>query len=229
MGINGVEALPEIEQPIVLDGAAVTFWRELPKHRPGTPPEVATALKQLHAAPLPTDFKLADLAPFVRLAERIDGASTLSDDDRGWLRERLSELQEAYADLPAGLPRSVVHGDAWSGNVVVTDTGETVFLDLERCAIGPPEWDLVSTAVRRSTFGTMSANEYDGFAAAYGHDVMAWLGFEVLRNIRELRVTCFAAQRASEDESKREEAAIRVESLRGQRGPRPWRDWKPLD
>jgi Ser/Thr protein kinase RdoA (MazF antagonist) len=229
VGINAVEALEEIDQPVVLDGVPVTFWCELPEHEHGSVTEVAAALKELHAAPMPADFELAPLAPFVRLSERIDGASTLSEDDRAWLRRRLNDLQESYSDLPSGLPKSVIHGDAWAGNVVVTDEGDAIFLDLERCSVGPPEWDLVSTAVRYSTFGTMSVAEYGEFAEAYGHDVMDWLGFETLRNIRELRVTCYAAQRASEDEKFRDEAELRVACLRGLRGARPWPDWKPLE
>ncbi|MGC4942338.1 phosphotransferase enzyme family protein [Kribbella sp. DT2] len=228
VGVKAIEALADVDQPVVLDNVPMTFWRELPGHRHGKPSEVAAVLKQLHAAPVPTDFDLADLAPFVRLAERIDGALTLSNDDRSWLRGRLDELREAYGDLPDGLPESVIHGDAWAGNVVVTDDGDTFLLDLERCAIGPPEWDLVSTAIRRSTFGTMSTDEYDHFASAYDYDVMQWSGFETLRNIRELRVTCYAAQRASEDPALRDEAALRMACLRGDRGPRPWPTWKPL-
>lgn len=228
VGINAVEALEEVEQPLVLDGLPVTFWWELPDHRHGSFAEVAAALKQLHAAPVPTDFELAPTAPFVRLAERIDGASTLTGDDRAWLRGRLDKLRQCYAELPSGLPTSVIHGDAWSGNVVATVGGDVIFLDLERCSVGPPEWDLVSTAVRYSTFGTMSAADYGDFAETYGHDVMEWPGFETLRDIRELRVTCYAAQRASENENFREEAALRVASLRGLRGARPWPDWKPL-
>nr|WP_202888130.1 aminoglycoside phosphotransferase family protein [Kribbella solani] len=227
MEVRAVETVPGIDQPVVIEGAPVTFWRELPEHRHGTPPEVAAVLKRLHAGPLPTNLELPPVAPFVRLRERIDGATTLSEDDRTWLREQLARLMEAFDDLPASLPQSAIHGDAWAGNVVVSDNGP-VLLDLERFALGPPEWDLVSTAVRLSTFGTMTAEEYRAFAAAYGHDVLEWDGFEVLRDIRELRVTCYAAQRASEEPSLRPEAELRVASIRGLRGPRPWPDWTPL-
>ena len=227
MDVSAAETIDGIDQPVVVDGSPITFWRELPEHRHGTAPEVAIVLKQLHRSPLPGDFDLPPLAPFVRLAERIDGASTLTGDDRGWLRQRLSELQEAYTTLPTGLPRSAIHGDAWAGNVLVTADGP-VLLDLERCSVGPPEWDLVSTAVRFSTFGTMTADEYQFFASAYGHDVLKWSGFEVLRDIRELRVTCYAAQRASEEPSLHAETSLRVACLRGLRGPRPWPDWQPL-
>ncbi|MEU4604040.1 aminoglycoside phosphotransferase family protein [Kribbella sp. NPDC023972] len=227
VGVRAVEALADVDQPIVIDGSPVTFWRELPEHRHGTPPEVAAVLKRLHASSLPTDFDLPPLAPFVRLSERIDGATTLNEGDRAWLRRQLAKLTKAFVDLPAGLPRSAIHGDAWAGNVVLTADGP-VLLDLERFALGPPEWDLVSTAVRLSTFGTITAKEYEAFTTAYGHDVLEWNGFEVLRDIRELRVTCYAAQRASEQPSLRGEAALRVACLRGMRGPRPWPDWKPL-
>jgi hypothetical protein len=225
--VRAVETVAGIDQPVVIDGSPVTFWRELPEHRHGTPPEVAAVLKRLHASPLPNDFDLPPLAPFVRLAERIDGATTLSEDDRDWLRGQLDRLRDAFDDFPAGLPRSAIHGDAWAGNVVVTVDGP-VLLDLERFSLGPPEWDLVSTAVRLSTFGTMTAEEYRAFAQVYGHDVLKWDGFDVLRDIRELRVTCYAAQRASEEPSLREQADLRVASIRGLRGPRPWPDWKPL-
>ncbi len=227
VGVRAVKTLDTVDQPVVIDGLPVTFWRELPEHRHGKPPEIAAVLRQLHRCPLPNDFELPQLAPFVRLAERIDGATTLSEDDRAWLRRRLDELKEAYANLPAGLPRSGIHGDAWAGNVVMTANGP-VLLDLERCSVGPPEWDLVSTAVRFSTFGTMTAAQYETFVRSYGNDVMDWPGFQVLRDFRELRVTCYAAQRASEDPALHDEAALRVASLRGLRGPRPWLDWRPL-
>jgi Ser/Thr protein kinase RdoA (MazF antagonist) len=86
----------------------------------------------------PTDFELPPLAPFVRLSERINGATTLSDDARAWLRRRLDDLQEAFDDLPTGLPKGPIHGDAWAGNVVVT-ADSPVLLYLERCSVGPPE------------------------------------------------------------------------------------------
>nr|WP_238355036.1 aminoglycoside phosphotransferase family protein [Kribbella sandramycini] len=227
VGVRAVEVLDEVAQPVEIDGAPVTFWHELPEHRHGTPREVATVLKRLHASPLPSAFELPPVAPFVRLVERIDGAATLSADDRAWLRHQLSRLREAFDGLPDGLPRAAIHGDAWAGNVVVAADGP-ILLDLERFSVGPPEWDLVSTAVRLSTFGTMTAEEYAGFVESYSHDVLEWDGFEVLRDIRELRVTCYAAQRATENPALRSEASLRVACLRGLRGERPWTDWKPL-
>lgn len=223
--IPAVRALKDIAQPVQVAGRSVTFWEELPPHRHGTPAEVATAIRRLHDLPVPTDVPLGDLAPFVRLAERIDAATTLTDEDRSWLREHLVSLQARYANLPPGLPRCVVHGDAWVGNVVATDDGQVALLDLERCSVGPPEWDLVSTAIKRTSFDWITAEDYQDFCDRYGHDVTTWAGFDLLRDIRELRMALYAAQRAAEHPVAREEAALRTACLRSQ-VQRPWA-WTP--
>ncbi|NRQ32974.1 aminoglycoside phosphotransferase family protein [Nonomuraea sp. NN258] len=220
--VPAVRAWPDVDQPVEVDGRAVTWWRELPLHRHGTAPLVATALRRLHDLPPPTGFAIGQLDPFVRLAERIDRAVTLDERDRSWMRAHLAELEARWVELPKGLPKTVVHGDAWIGNVVRTDDGEAVLLDLERCSAGPPEWDLTSTAVKAFTLAGITTEDYDAFVRAYGHDVTSWAGFETLRDIREFRMTCMAAQVAAENPARRDEAVLRLACLRGERGPRPW-------
>jgi hypothetical protein len=66
------------------------------------------------------------------------------------------------------------------------------------------------------------------WADAYGFDVTAWHGFALLRDIRELRMTCYAAQQAAAQERLKHEAQLRVDCLRGRRGPRPW-PWTPAE
>ncbi|RBQ19446.1 aminoglycoside phosphotransferase family protein [Spongiactinospora rosea] len=220
--VPAVEALPDIHQPVNVDGRAVTWWRELPPHRNGTALEVATALRRLHALPPPADFHVGRLDPFVRLTERIERAVTLGERDHAWMRERLTELRSRYAALPEGLPECVVHGDAWIGNVVGTGDGRVVLLDLERCSVGPPEWDLISTAVKAFTLAGITVEDYRVFAKVYGHDVTGWTGFETLRDIREFRMLCMAAQVAAENPARHEEVILRLACLRGEHGPRPW-------
>lgn len=224
--VPAVRALDGVHQPLEVRGRAVTFWEQLPPHRHGTPGEVADALRRLHNLLVP-EF-LGPVAPFARLAQRIDAATTLPAQDRSWLRGRLGELQRCYITLPEGMARQVIHGDAWVGNVVTTSDGRTVLLDLERCSIGPPEWDLVSTAIKHTSFGWVSAQDYRDFCDRYGHDVTTWSGFALLRDIRELRMTCYLAQHAAEHPHAGKEAAFRVACLRGNHGPRPW-TWTPAD
>lgn len=226
--VPAVQVVPGVDQPVEVDGRAVTFWLELPPHQHGTFTQVAQALRRLHDLSPPTSFPLDPLAPFVRLAERIDAATTLAAEDRVWLRDHLADLQYRYTyELPNGLPECVVHGDAWVGNVVSTRDGEVMFLDLERCSIGPPEWDLAHTAIKNTSFGWFSAADYRDFCSHYGHDVTDWAGFALLRDIRELRMTCYVAQHATEHPEAHTEAQLRLDSLCGKNGPRPW-NWTPV-
>jgi hypothetical protein len=225
-GLRAVDPL-RVAQPVVVAGHPVTFWHELPPQRPGTPRQVAKVLKRLHALPVPDELKKHKVAPFVRLNERITAAQWLSDDDISWLRDRLVGLQARWEDRPTGLPEAVIHGDAWAGNIVDVEGHGATLMDLERCSVGPPEWDLTSTACRLTSYGTLTAAEYAQYCDAYGVDVTRWAGFELFRDIRELRVTCFAAYVAQSRSELRDNAYDRVRSLRGRKGPRPWK-WRPI-
>lgn len=222
-GISTIRPIAGIAQPVEASGRVMTFWEELPPHRYGTYPQIAAALQRLHALPLPTAPPLEPLAPHLRLAERIEGARTLTADDRAWLHGRLDELENTYdAGLPPGLGDRVVHGDASAGNIVATDDGQVVVLDLERLSVGPPEWDLTNTAIDYTTFGDLGEAGYHDFCDLYGVDVMTWPGFTLLRDMAEFRITCWMAQRATEHPDAQGEAELRVACLRGKHGPRPW-------
>ena len=222
-----VRPLDDVEAPVLVRDRAVTFWRELPAHKQGTTTDVAELLRELHTLDPPSSMGLPELAPFVRLAERIDAAASLAPPDREWLHKRLAELQDAYAELPHGIPWRLVHGDAWRGNVAATADGP-VLLDFERCAYGPPEWDLVSTAVSHVTTGWLAPETWTAYCRTYGHDVTTWDGFEVLRDIRELRMTTMAAQIAEKDPTAYPQFAHRLACLQGRNGPRPWEGWRAV-
>ncbi|MEU4659509.1 aminoglycoside phosphotransferase family protein [Streptomyces sp. NPDC023723] len=222
--VPAVRAL-DLRQPVTADGHPVTFWQELPPHEVGTVADVVVLLKLLHALPKP-DLPLGELDPFVRLTERIDAASTLSDGDRQWLHGRLEDLRGQWASRPKGLPECVVHGDAWVGNVARTKAGP-LLLDFERASFGPPEWDLVSTAVKLTTTGAVSALEYAAFCESYGIDVTQWEGYDLLAGARELRMATYAAQHAATHPEWRHEAQYRVDCLRGRAGAPPWH-WKGI-
>ncbi|MEO1421201.1 MAG: aminoglycoside phosphotransferase family protein [Pseudomonadota bacterium] len=218
--VPAVFALDQVAQPIDIDGHAVTFWQELPPHTTANIVDVARLLRQLHALDVP-DFDIGDIEPFVRVSERIGDAAFLSQDDRDWLLSLLERLTQEWLQLPSGRSRCVVHGDAWVGNCVLGEDGKAYLLDFERTSIGPPEWDLVSTAVRLIQ-GTISREQYRAYCEAYGVDVTAWSGFETLLSIRELRITSWATEVATRHPQWQKEAQHRVDCLRGHHGPRPW-------
>lgn len=219
-GVPAVRPLP-VQQPLDVCGRPVTFWEELPAHTNGTVRDVVQLLKRLHPLPVP-DLPLGELDPFVRVPERIAAATSLTDDDRSWLRQRHDDLQHQWEQRPSGLPDCVVHGDAWVGNVARTASGP-VLLDFERVSVGPPEWDLVSTAVKLTTTGAVTEDEYGEFCDLYGVDVTQWEGYELFAGARELRMATYAAQHAASRPEWQREAQYRVDCLRGRHGPRPWR------
>ncbi|SFO13201.1 hypothetical protein SAMN04487980_10721 [Streptomyces sp. cf124] len=110
------------ELPVEAGGHPVTFWGEIPAHEVGSAMDVVTLLKQLHRLPVP-DLPRDRLDPFVRVAERIEAATSLSEDDRAWLRDRHAGLREQWEQRPQGLPECVEHGDEWVGNVARTTVG----------------------------------------------------------------------------------------------------------
>lgn len=224
-GIPVVQPI-DVEQPREASGHPVTFWAELPPHQPGTIMDVVEVLTRIHGLSVPEGFDLGLLDPFVRLEERIDAASTLTADDRGWLHQRREGLRAQWAARPSGRPDCPVHGDAWVGNVVRTVSGR-ILMDLERFAVGPPEWDLVSTAVKLTTTGTIMVDEYAEFCRAYGVDVTEWEGYALLVGIRELRMVTYAAFHAARHPEWAAQARYRVDCLRGRVGPRPWR-WRGI-
>ncbi|MFC8532522.1 phosphotransferase family protein [Streptomyces sp. NPDC057249] len=217
--------LVDVEQPVEAGGRPVTFWAELPPQEHGSVEDVAQLLAQLHSLPTP-DIELGYLDPFIRVDERLQAATTICVDDKEWLRALHRDLVAAWAERPAGLPDRAVHGDAWPGNIVRTADG-VLMMDLERFSVGPPEWDLVSTAVRAKTTGAVSSREYDRFCAVYGHDVTAWEGYPILARARELRMVTYAAQHAASNAEWRSQAQYRIDCLRGRSGLRPW-SWKGI-
>lgn len=222
-----VRALEHIKEPVVVADRPVTFWHELPAHAPGTMSDLGTLLRRFHSLPHPTDFDPGSIQPLAQIRKRILSSRMLDGDDREWLLARKQELAAQWATLPAGLPHCVVHGDAWAGNVAVTEDGTAVLLDFERTSFGPPEWDLAHSAIKFTSF-SWAPGEYEKLALNYGYDVVTeYSGFETLRDTRELRMTTFALQCADEDPKFAEEARTRLDSIRGRRGARPWAGWHP--
>ncbi|MER5822685.1 aminoglycoside phosphotransferase family protein [Streptomyces mirabilis] len=215
-----------VEQPVYVDERAVTFWQELPPHRQGRTADLAPLLRGLHGLPIPA-FEIGELDPFVRIETRLSQARSLPEDDRAWLLARLAELRAAWANLPTGHPRCIVHGDAWRGNVAVIDNGKPILMDFERASVGQPEWDLTSTAGALDTFGSISRGEYLAFCRAYGYDVRTWDGYPVLLGIRELRQVSIAVLLSEGNPVVAEQARYRIACVRGQRGPRPW-EWEAV-
>ncbi|MFI7676399.1 phosphotransferase enzyme family protein [Actinophytocola sp. NPDC049390] len=222
-GIPVVRAIDNIDQPTVVGNRPVTWWVQLPDHRHATPAELGEVLGRLHALDVPESPSLPIVDPFEGLRESIDGGTALPEDDRAWLRDLTEQLHSEYLALVPELPRCVIHGDAWQGNVVVPRTGGApVLLDLDHIGIGPREWDLVSLAVDYTDFARITDLDYQAFVAAYGaYDMTAWPDYRTLATIRELRWTAFVLGKANSNPEAAQQVRHRVACLRGKIS-RPW-------
>lgn len=221
-GVPAVQPLESIQQPLSIDGHVVTLWHEIPGAAIASTSELAVLLRQLHSLPIPTDFDVPVLDPFVRLNEHLEAAeSELSTSDRNFLANRLEELKVDYTSVRDGLRVCVIHGDANRKNAIRGSDSRAVLLDLERFSLGPCEWDLIVPAVYRG-LGWYSDAEYDAFVEAYGRDVRSWSGFATFAALREFRMTAWLLSRLTREPRLRNEADIRIASLRDPDAPRSW-------
>jgi Ser/Thr protein kinase RdoA (MazF antagonist) len=129
-----------------------------------------------------------------------------------WSRRIAVELKQVKSVLPDG----VIHGQAEVGNVLLRGR-YPVFIDFERVAIGPREWDLIDTAVTVARFG-LPEQRYRDFTNAYGFDVRAWDGYETYRRLWELRATTWLMQNGHHSREAATEIKVRLQT---------WRDDNP--
>jgi aminoglycoside phosphotransferase (APT) family kinase protein len=187
--IPAVRLLPGIEQPVQAGEHLATLWEAVPEI--GPPPsghDLGELLRKIHALPVPPTFRAWD--PMSELRRSLRDAEALAPDDRRFLQRRCEDVECRLAELRFPLPTSVVHGDAHLGNLISGPHGP-VLCDLDSLCVGPPEWDLTPAAVGWKRMGH-SAQSYRQLADSYGFDVTQWSGFEVLRDLRELRITAGA-------------------------------------
>ena len=216
----------DVDQPIVIDGRAVTFWQAVSDDGDeyASVGEVAQVLVELHRLVAPDDLGLPPLEPFDKAAKRIETNDWLSSTDRDFLTETLAQVQESYGEIDFVLPPGVIHGDANVGNVLHDWDGNPVVIDLDGFAIGPREWDLALTAIYYDSFGWHTREEYETFVRLYGFDIMKWSGYPVMRAVREFLMVTWVIQQAGESPRVAAEARKRISALRTGAGRK---DWEP--
>jgi aminoglycoside phosphotransferase (APT) family kinase protein len=225
VGYPSVRAI-DADQPIVIDGHAVTFWQAVSDDGDeyASVGEVAQILVELHRLVAPNDLGLPPLEPFDKAAKRIEANDWLSSTDRDFLAETLIQMQESYGELDFVLPQGVIHGDANVGNVLHDLVGNPVVIDLDGFAIGPREWDLALTAIYYDSFGWHAREEYETFVRVYGFDIMKWPGYPVMRAVREFLMVPWVAQQAGESPRMAAETRKRISALRSGVSRK---DWEP--
>lgn len=225
-GYPAVRAI-SIEQPVIADGHAVTFWEAVSDDGDeyATITQVADVIARLHALTAPENLRLPELDPFSGFSDRIESSTWLTDSDRDYLMEESARLRSEYAALDFVLPHGVIHGDANIGNVLRDPQGNPVVIDLDNFSTGPREWDLVETALFYDRYDWHTREEYETFVNVYGYDIRQWPGYPVLADVRELAMVTWIVQKASENDKTAKEARKRLDAHRtgGSR-----KDWLPF-
>lgn len=210
------------EQPVPAEDTVVTLWEAVDGEWT-VPRELAVLLRSLHRLTPPPDLDLPDLDPFDRIRERIDTAPRLTEPQRDQLHRAHRDLARRLPTVRPVLGRHVIHGDANIGNVLATDHGVVLF-DLDGICWGPPEWDLLLTALYRD-LGWHTDTEYADFCDAYGFDVTGWDGYPLYKAVRELRMTTWLAQKGGESPQIDAEIDRRVTDLGDPERPRFWQPY----
>jgi aminoglycoside phosphotransferase (APT) family kinase protein len=215
-----------VDQPVVLDGHAITFWEAVSDDgdQYATVGEVAKVLVKLHELVAPDDLQLPTLERFEDAAKRIQTNSWLTPGDRDFLTQTLASMRDRYSELEFVLPPGIIHGDANVGNVLHDYHGKPVVIDLDGFAIGPREWDLALTAIYYDSFGWHTREEYETFVRVYGFDIMKWPGYPVMRAVREFLMVTWVIQKAGESPRVAAEARKRIAALRTGASRK---DWEP--
>jgi hypothetical protein len=184
--IPAVRLWPEIPQPVTAANYPATVWQYVPPSGPRpTGDDLATLLLRFHALPLPP-FPMPMWSPFKEIRQRLAEPEGLHPDDQAFLLRRCDELEADLADVRYELPRGIIHGDPFLGNLIPGARGP-VLCDFDSTCIGPREWDLTPIAVGKLRFN-YPHDDHSLVAARYGFDVTMWDGFPVLKRIRELKL-----------------------------------------
>ncbi|MFI0354237.1 aminoglycoside phosphotransferase family protein [Actinomadura sp. 9N407] len=217
-GFPTVHPADEItDQPVTLAGITATFWRYIPTGNvPVSTGELGRILRDLHRFPAPP-FPVRTLTdPLASVRTSVhQHPGVLDTNEQSWLRERIADLTDAWNALPFTTPPALVHADAWIDNLLRHQNGHAVLSDWDSVAIGPREWDLIHSYHGQRRFG-LSPTDVDTFAAAYGHDLRDWPGYESLMQIRDLYAIGIHIRNAPGDPFSRRELGRRLTSLKNE-------------
>jgi Ser/Thr protein kinase RdoA (MazF antagonist) len=194
-GIPVAPLYPLEVQPVVVDGHAVTLWRYLDQPSAPVPAEaLGKPLQGLHQLPRPP-IALPALNAIAAIRRSVEQASALHVVARDELMQRAELLEARLRTVDFAFPEAVLHTDPQHGNPLHDESG-VALCDWGSARWGQPEWDLVTVEVHCRRFG-YGQTHYRAFAEAYGWNVTGWSGYDVFRDLRELRVITTNACKAS--------------------------------
>jgi hypothetical protein len=229
-GFPATEPLADTS-PMTVDGAVVGFWAYYPQ--PGhvgswqTSAHLAVLLRMLHDTP-PPPVVLPTWIPLTSLeATAADSglSAALTDDERTWILNRITQVREEMAGMEWPLGTGLIHGDAWTGNLLSspgTSPAGVVLGDWDWVSIGPREVDLIPTWHAVARYGKPPSWTSE-FTNRYRYDLARWEGFPVLLAMRDLVQLTGPIRRAPDSEPHRLALRQRLDDLRAERTTTTWK------
>ncbi|GAB3438327.1 phosphotransferase [Actinophytocola sediminis] len=212
-GVPAVRLLPGIVQPVHAGRYLATVWETVPPggRRPRGR-DLAKLLRRLHELPEPS-FRLPAWEPLDDVRRRIGEAVGLAAADLAFLHNLYDEVSHRLAAVEFPHPPVLLHGDAHLGNLIPSAAGP-VLCDFDSASLGPPEWDSTPLAVGVVRFGE-PVGRYREFVRTYGMDVTRSPVFQVLRDVRELKLITSVLPILSSRPEVRPELFRRLADVRG--------------
>jgi hypothetical protein len=209
----------DADQPVTAHGYIVTFWHYVPQvaKQSDDISVLGRLLRQLHSLPEPP-LCLPAAKPLGSVPEDTQRCEWLSDAERSWLLARSGELERQYAQTSWTLGCGLLHGDAYTENLIPT-RGGAVLADWDAVSYGPREQDLAPLSIGYR-FGRPTS-QWERLCQAYGVDPGELAGLPVLQRMRELR-TLGGYLRAAGHPQARAEATRRIADLMSGIQEQPW-------
>ncbi|MFD6435867.1 phosphotransferase family protein [Streptomyces venezuelae] len=210
-GFPTVPLYPGPEQPLQVDGHAVTIWTYLPQpDRPVSAMQIAKPLLHLHNLPAPP-VELPGHDNVRAIRKSIASITCLPETTLRFLTDRVDRLESDLPEVEFPLPTGPLQGDPQHRNAL-HHGDEAVLCDWDTVAYGHPEWDLVTIEVHCRRFG-YAPEHYKDFATTYGYDVTTVAGYPTLRDLRELRMITTNARKVHHAPESLHEVLRRVDGL----------------
>lgn len=207
-----IRLVPNVEQPIPVDGLLATIWQYVPPTEPApTVEDLGQLLRRFHNLGTPS-FPLPAWDPVADARSRLADAEALRDDEADYLLTWCDRLAPRIAALNERSKGKLVHGDAHVGNLLRTPAEVVVIGDFDPTCEGPWQVDLVAVPVGETRFGRRGAHAR--LARAYGYDVTQDPDWPILREARELKMVCAAVPLLASAPGVAREFRTRLRSVR---------------